>query len=151
VPYGGYRVGDGSSVNLAVQNDGQWRRLCATVFLRPELADDPRFSSNERRLANRDVLEPLIETLFADLTKQTAEARLTAADVPFGTVNDVQGVLDHPQLAARDRWFSIPSPAGPLRALHHPLNIQGLARPSGRVPGLGEHTREVLAELGLRQ
>src|ERR1700736_4337747 len=79
VPYGGYRVGDGSSVNLAVQNDGQWRRLCTTVFRRPELADDPRFSTNERRLANRDVLEPLVESLFADLTRESVEARLADA------------------------------------------------------------------------
>jgi len=149
VPYGRYAVGDGSSVNLAVQNDGQWRRLCAIVLERPELADDRRFVTNALRLANRDELEALIERLLADDTRESVEARLTAADVPFGTVNDVQGVLNHPQLEARERWFDIPSPAGPLRALHHPLNIVGLPRPAGRVPALGEHTTEVLAELGL--
>ena len=142
VPYGGYAVGDGSSVNLAVQNDGQWRRLCSVVLRRPELADDPRFVTNELRLANRTVLEPLIESLLAGDTRASAEARLTEADVPFGTVNDVQGVLQHPQLAARGRWFDIPSPAGPLRALHHPLNITGLPRPAGSVPALGERHTE---------
>ena len=149
VPYGGYRVGDGSSINLAVQNDGQWRRLCSVVLRRPDLADDPRFVSNELRLANRDVLESLVESLLADDTRASAEARLAQADVPFGTVNDMQGVLRHPQLEARERWFDIPSPAGPLRALHHPLNIEGLPRPAGAVPALGEHTEEILAELGL--
>ena len=53
VPYGAYRVGDGGSVNLAVQNDGQWRRLCAIVLQQPELADDARFRTNELRLHNR--------------------------------------------------------------------------------------------------
>ncbi|MDQ6669389.1 MAG: CoA transferase [Chloroflexota bacterium] len=149
VPYGAYRVGDGSSVNLAVQNDGQWRRLCAIVLRRVDLADDPQFASNELRLRNRDVLEPLIESMLAEDTRETAEARLAEADVPFGTVNDIQSVLRHPQLEARERWFDIPSPAGTLRALHHPLNIAGLARPAGAVPGLGEHTQEILAELGL--
>jgi len=149
VPYGGYRVGDGGSVNLAVQNDGQWRRLCEIVLQRPELADDPRFVTNERRLANREVLEPLIESLFADDTRAAVEERLVAADVPFGTVNDMDDVLRHPQLEARGRWFNIPSPVGELRALHHPLNIEGMPRPTGSVPALGEHTREVLAELGL--
>jgi itaconate CoA-transferase len=149
VPYGAYAVGDGSSVNLAVQNDGQWRRLCAVVLGQPDLADDPRFLTNERRLANRAVLEPLIESLLAHDTRATVEARLSQADVPFGTVNDIQTVLHHPQLEARHRWFQIPSPAGPLRALHHPLNIQNLPRPAGAVPALGEHTEEVLTELGL--
>src|SRR5205085_10602665 len=68
VPYGGYRVGDGSSINLAVQNDGQWRRLCAIALRRPELAEDPRFAANELRLRNRDELEPLIEAAFASDT-----------------------------------------------------------------------------------
>jgi crotonobetainyl-CoA:carnitine CoA-transferase CaiB-like acyl-CoA transferase len=149
VPYGSYRVGDGSSVNLAVQNDGQWRRLCEIVLRRSELADDPRFVTNERRLANRAELEPLIETLLAQDTRESAEARLVEADVPFGTVNDLFHVLAHPQLAARGRWFDIPSPVGELRAFHHPMNIGGLDRPSGAVPSLGEHTHEVLGELGL--
>jgi crotonobetainyl-CoA:carnitine CoA-transferase CaiB-like acyl-CoA transferase len=149
VPYGGYRVGDGSSVNLAVQNDGQWRRLCAIVLRRPDLADDPRFRSNELRLKNRETLEPLIESLLADDSRASAEARLVEADVPFGAMNRVEDVLEHPQLAARERWFPIGSPVGELRAFHHPMNIVGLERPPMRVPDLGEHTQEVLRELGI--
>jgi itaconate CoA-transferase len=151
VPYGGYRVGDGGSVNLAVQNDGQWRRLCAIVLRQPELADDPRFATNELRLKNRDDLEPLIEWLLADDTRASAEARLVEADVPFGTVNTLADVLNHPQLEARGRWFDVDSPVGDLRAFHHPMNIVGLERPPMRVPALGEHTDEVLRELGLSQ
>src|SRR5207302_7996428 len=81
VPYGGYRVGDGGSVNLAVQNDGQWRRLCDIVLRRPALADDARFVTNELRLANREVLESLIESLLANDTRDAVEERLTQADV----------------------------------------------------------------------
>jgi crotonobetainyl-CoA:carnitine CoA-transferase CaiB-like acyl-CoA transferase len=149
VPYGGYRVSDGSSVNLAVQNDGQWRRLCAIVLRRPDLADSAEFRTNELRLKNRDALEPLIESLLAEDTRETVEARLVEADIPFGTLNTVEDVLKHPQLAARERWFDISSPAGDLRAFHHPMNIVGLDRPTSSVPALGEHTAEVLRELGL--
>jgi crotonobetainyl-CoA:carnitine CoA-transferase CaiB-like acyl-CoA transferase len=149
VPYGAYRVGDGGTVNLAVQNDGQWRRLCEVVLRRPELAADPRFCTNELRLANRDVLEPLIESLLAGDSRASVEARLVEADVPFGTVNEIADVLDHPQLAARGRWFEIPSPVGALRALHHPMNLASLDRPARAVPALGEHTQEVFDELGL--
>jgi crotonobetainyl-CoA:carnitine CoA-transferase CaiB-like acyl-CoA transferase len=147
VPYGGYRVGDGSSVSLAVQNDGQWRRLCAIVLRRSELADDPRFLTNELRLKNRDALEPLLESLLANDTRASVEGRLVEADVPFGTLNTVEDVLQHPQLAARSKWFEIGSPVGELWAFHHPMNILGLDRTSTGVPGLGEHTDEVLAEL----
>jgi itaconate CoA-transferase len=149
VPYGGYRVGDGGSVNLAVQNDGQWRRLCDVVLEQPALADDPRFVTNERRLANREELESLIESLLANDTRDAVEARLTQADVPFGTVNELADVLRHPQLEARGRWFDVPSQVGDVRAFHHPLNIVGLPRPAGAVPALGEHTAEILSELGL--
>jgi crotonobetainyl-CoA:carnitine CoA-transferase CaiB-like acyl-CoA transferase len=149
VPYGSYRVGDGSSVNLAVQNDGQWRRLCAVVLRQPELGDDARFTTNELRLKHRDELEPLIETLLADDTRASVESRLVEADVPFGTVNTLDDVLGHPQLAARERWFDVDSPVGTLRAFHHPMNIVGLERPPARVPALGEHTDEVLRELGI--
>jgi itaconate CoA-transferase len=148
VPYGGYRVGDGGSVNLAVQNDGQWRRLCDIVLQQPALADDARFVTNELRLANRDALESLIEALLAGDTRVAVEARLTQADVPFGTVNELGDVLRHPQLEARERWFDVPSEVGDLRAFHHPMNIVGLPRPAAGVPSLGEHTAEVLAELG---
>jgi crotonobetainyl-CoA:carnitine CoA-transferase CaiB-like acyl-CoA transferase len=149
VPYGGYQVGDGGSVNLAVQNDGQWRRLCEIVLRQAALADDPRYVTNELRLANRAELEPLIESLLANDTRASVESRLTEADVPFGTINDMDGVLRHPQLAARERWFDMTSPVGDLRALHHPMNISGLPRPARAVPELGQHTAEVLAELGL--
>jgi crotonobetainyl-CoA:carnitine CoA-transferase CaiB-like acyl-CoA transferase len=149
VPYGGYRVGDGGSVNLAVQNDGQWRRLCEIVLRQAALADDPRYVTNELRLANRAELEPLIESLLANDTRASVESRLTEADVPFGTINDMDGVLRHPQLAARGRWFDMTSPVGDVRALHHPMNITGLPRPARAVPELGQHTAEVLAELGL--
>jgi itaconate CoA-transferase len=132
-----------------VQNDGQWRRLCAVVLRKPELADDPRFATNEARLRNRTELEPLIESLLADCTRSEVEARLSEADVPFGSVNDLQRVLAHPQLQARGRWFEVPSPVGDLKALHHPFNIDGIERPAGKVPALGEHTDQVLEELGL--
>jgi len=149
VPYGAYQVGDGTTVNLAVQNDGQWRRLCSVALRRPELADDPRFATNERRLANRAELEPLIEAAFAGATRVEVETRLAEADVPFGSINDLLRVIEHEQLAARGRWFDVPSEVGALRALHHPFNISGLERPAGKVPALGEHTDQVLAELGL--
>ena len=143
VPYGPYRVADGQAVNLAIQTQAQWDRLCRQVLERPELVEDPRYQTSELRVRNRSVLEPLIESLFAGQTRADVEARLQAADVPFGSLNTVADLLDHPQLAARDRWFSVDTPSGPALALEHPLNIAGLPRQLGPVPALGASTDEL--------
>ena len=146
VPYGAYRCADGD-VLLAVQTDREWRRLCANVLDAPGLADDPRFVSNELRVANRVALEALIETRFAALTRAGVVARLEAADIPTGTMNDVAQVAAHPQLAARGRWVNVDSPGGAFSALLPPHNLQGAPARMGAVPAIGQHTREILAEL----
>jgi itaconate CoA-transferase len=148
VPYGPFRVAGGGMVNLAVQTDGQWERLCRVVLGRPDLADDPRFGTNEARLRNRAALEPLVEETLLALDRDALVARLVEADVPFGDVNEVDGLVDHPQLAARDRWLTVDSPVGPLRALDHPLNLSDMPRRAGAIPALGQHTDEVARELG---
>lgn len=150
VPYGPFRIRDGSLVNLAVQNNGQWSRLCAVVLERPDLATDERFQTNELRVRNRTELEPLIEAILGTLPPDELQQRLDRADVPSGKVNDVAGLLAHPQLEARERWGTVQTPAGPAVAAEHPLNLVGLPRPVRVVPGVGEHTAEILAELGLR-
>lgn len=146
VPYGVYRAGTGF-VNFAVQTEDQWRRMCDQVLGQPELADDPRFATNAQRVRHRDELEPLIEARFASEEPDEVVARLEAADVPFGTLNDLGGLLEHPQLRARGRWFEADSPGGPVQALRSPLNLVGLEERPGAIPALGQHTEEVLAEL----
>jgi crotonobetainyl-CoA:carnitine CoA-transferase CaiB-like acyl-CoA transferase len=149
VPYGPYRCGGGRFVNLAVQNEGQWQRLCATVLLRPELASDPRFDTNARRLASRAELEPLIESILMDLSEEEVLRRLDEADVPYGRINDMAGVVAHPQLEARGRWSEYATEAGPIRMLQHPMNLADLPQRTDPVPAIGQHTAEVLAELGV--
>lgn len=148
-PYGPYRAGDGALVNLAVQNEGQWARLCKKVLERPELLGEPRFATNELRVRNRSELEPLIEQILSQWPSSEIEARLASADVPYGHVNSIAGLADHAQLAARHRWLEIDSEAGPIKALAHPFNIDGIPHPRGAVPALGQHTSEVLAELDI--
>ncbi|OXM66381.1 MULTISPECIES: CaiB/BaiF CoA transferase family protein [Amycolatopsis] len=148
VPYGVYRVGDHGHVNFAVQTAAQWRALCDQVLSRPDLTDHPDYRTNELRVRHRDSLEREIEREFAaSAGVSDIAARLVAAGIPTGDVNDLAGLLDHPQLRARDRWFDAGSPGGPIRALRPPFDL-GDEPGSGRgVPGLGEHTDEVLAEI----
>ena len=91
----------------------------------------------------------LIEEILAVDTRASVLARLAEADVPYGALNDVADLIAHPQLAARDRWYDVPSPAGPIRAFRPPFNLRGLPRQTGGVPGIGEHTEALRRELGL--
>jgi formyl-CoA transferase len=150
VPYGPYRTGDGRQVVLAVQNDREWRRLCSDVLETPELADDPRFVTNEKRLANRQALEPQIETGLSRFTAEEAEARLEAASVAYSRLNDVADVLGHPQVVQRDRLLSIAAPGSEAKVdvLRAPFNIEGVSEAASCLPAVGEHTDAVLTELG---
>jgi itaconate CoA-transferase len=75
-------------------------------------------------------------------------ARLEAADIANARLNDMREFWRHPQLAARDRWIKVGSPAGPIDALKPPFNLSGYEPRMEAIPKLGEHTAKVLAELG---
>jgi len=147
VPYGGYACADGV-VNLAIQNDREWRRLCGEVLEQPALAEDARFATNQNRLRNRTELETLIENAFRALTRTELLARLDRAGIANAAVNDVPAVMRHEQLAARNRWTTIESPVGAIPALVPPHNLAHAQARMGAVPRLGEHTQEILREIG---
>lgn len=147
-PYGPFEGGDGETVFLGLQNEREWVRFCAEVLGRPELAADPRFDANTKRVANRDALEAAVREVFAKLTAERIVARLDAAGIANGRMNSVAQFADHPQLRARDRWREAPSSAGPLRALLPPATLDGAEPRMDAVPEVGEHTDAILAELG---
>ena len=147
-PYGPFEGGDGETVFLGLQNEREWVRFCAEVLGRPELAADPRFDANAKRVANRDALEAAIHGVFAKLTAEEIVARLDAAGIANGRMNSVAQFAAHPQLRARGRWREAPSSAGPLRALLPPATLDGAEPRMDAVLEVGEHTDAILAELG---
>jgi len=147
-PYGPYTAGDGKVVYLGLQNEREWVRFCAEALGRPEVAGDPRFSSNPRRVEHRDALDALITEAFSTLTAEEVIARLESAQIANARMNTVQEFIDHPQLAARNRWRDVASPAGPVRSLVPPFDFDGMEIPMGPIPALGEHTETILGELG---
>ena len=149
VPYGVYRCADGA-VNFSIQNEREWVRFCESVMADAALALDSRFSTIPARFANRDLLEPLIEARFSELSQAQLLELLDSAGIANGAVNDVPAVANHPQLAARGRWVTAETPAGPVPALLAPHNLANAPGEMGRVPALGEHTAEILAELNRR-
>jgi itaconate CoA-transferase len=147
VPYGSYRCADGA-VLFSVQTEAQWRAFCDVVCGHPEWTSDTRFTTSPLRRVNRDVLEGMIEEAFAVLPRAEVVRRLEAADIPFGSLNEVAEFVAHPQLEARGRWRAVDSPAGKLRAIVPPFDLEGMAPNMGAIPAVGDQTDEVLAELG---
>ena len=148
-PYGPFRTRDGDTVVLAVQNAREWTRFCAEVLGWSELADDDRFRTNSLRVANRRALHIAIESTLGSLPVSDVVARLNAARIAHARVNSVAEYLEHPQLAERDVWREIGSPAGVLRAMIPPVRMAGVAPALGPVPALGQHTDAILRELGV--
>jgi itaconate CoA-transferase len=148
-PYGPYTAGDGRVVYLGLQHEREWARFCTDVIGRPETATDARFSSNPRRVEHRDELDTAITEAFRDLTADQVIGRLDAAQIANARMNTVQELIAHPQLASRDRWREVGSPAGPVRMLRPPFNFAGIEDPMGPIPSLGEHTDAILAEVGI--
>jgi crotonobetainyl-CoA:carnitine CoA-transferase CaiB-like acyl-CoA transferase len=147
-PYGPFTAGDGKTVMLGVQNEREWQRFCEVVLSKPELALDERFSANSRRAANRDALTKLIGEAFSTLTAQQVIDRLERAQIANARVNDMQAVWTHEQLAARQRWATVGTPAGAVPALYPPGIAPGDAPRMDPVPALGEHTDAILREFG---
>ncbi len=146
-PYGPFTAGDGRTVILGLQNDREWRAFCEIVLGAPELASDPRFSSNSQRTANKAVLSDLIVECFAALTVETVIDRLDQAGIANARVNEMEDVWAHAQLRSRKRWREVDTPVGPVPALVPPGGI-GVEPRMDAIPALGEHTAAILAELG---
>lgn len=147
VPYGLYRTGQSTSVNFAVQTTPQWRTLCEDVLEAPELSEHPDFASNASRVRNRETLEAWIEEILQGIGHDEVVRRLLAVGIPTGEVNDLQSLVDHPQLESRGRWMSIRTESGSARTIRPPFNLVRVTSEAPSVPSLGEHTEEILAEL----
>ncbi|MCX4766546.1 CoA transferase [Streptomyces sp. NBC_01275] len=148
-PYGAYPTADGQTVVLGTTNDREWDRLARELLERPDLADDERFRTNAGRVAHRAVLDAAITAWCTGHDLAHVQDRADAAGLGNARYNTPSEVVAHPQLAARDRWREIDTPAGPVPALLPPPVIDGYDPPMGAVPALGQHTDAVLAELGL--
>ena len=148
VPYETFATAD-VEIAVAAASERQWHRLCRALD-HDALASDPRFSDNDARVRNRTVLRPLLAERFAARPAAVWLARLEAADVPCGPVNDVLAAFAQPQARARQMDTSIEHPVlGHVRQAGLPYKLAGTPATIRRPPPLlGEHTDEVLAQLG---
>ncbi len=145
VPYQPFAASDGW-IAVAAANDGLFARLCEALA-RPELATDERFATNAARVLHRDALLPLLEETFVTRPADDWVATLDAAGVPVGKI---RGVLDALRTAAPATVRVNHPAAGELELVAPPLSFESSAPPAPAPPPLlGQHTREVLAELGV--
>jgi crotonobetainyl-CoA:carnitine CoA-transferase CaiB-like acyl-CoA transferase len=147
-PYQMFASKDGR-VMLGAANDGLWKKFCDATG-RADLATDPRFRTNRERVANRQALIAILEDLFTTRTTEEWVELLEGAGIPNAPVNTIADLVEDPQVAQRHMIVDIPHPtiAG-LRAPASPLKLsQGPASVRRHPPAIGEHTAEILHELG---
>lgn len=144
-----FPAADGHIV-LAVGNDGQFAKLCEAIG-RPDWAGDPRFARNADRVRHEAALTPLLAERFRDFTRAELTALLDAAGVPCGPINAVPDVFADPQVVHRGLLRQLPHPlAGSVPQVVGPIRMQDAPLGFDRAPPtLGQHTAEILAELGL--
>ena len=151
VPYQVFEVADGHMI-VAVGNDGQFAKFC-DVTGRPEIAQDPRFIRNADRVRHRGTLVPMLAALMKGRTRSDWLASLEAAKVPCGPINDLAEVFADPQVLEREMTVQMPHPlAGSVRLVASPMKFSATPVQYRHPPPLlGEHTDEVLLELGLSE
>jgi crotonobetainyl-CoA:carnitine CoA-transferase CaiB-like acyl-CoA transferase len=147
VPYEVFEAAD-AYLTVGVANNSLWTRFCQAIG-RPELATDPRFDAEAKRVEHRDVLVPLLGEIFR--TRPAAEwlERLERAGVPAGKIKSVGEALESPHLRARGAIVTVRHPAaGALRMVGPPIRLSATpAEATAPAPLLGEHTDEILTKL----
>lgn len=143
-----FRCADGDMV-LVVGNDGQFASLCAAIG-RPELAEDARFATNPERVKNQSVLRPILDAIFLTQPRQYWAEKLEQAQVPSGPINTVPEALSDPQVVHRKMVRTLPHPtAGEVPLVMTPFRFGKAEIRADRAPPLlGQHTLEILSELG---
>ena len=150
VPYQVFPVADGRII-IATGNDSQFVKLCG-ILGEPQLAAEPAYRDNEGRLAHRAELVERLCALTSRLPREALLEKLEAAGVPAGPINDLEQVFSDPQVIHRGMRLELESAAakgGKIPGVRTPLMLDGAPIASQRpAPLLGEHTAEILREIG---
>ena len=141
-PYGAYQCGDGRQLLLSIQNEREWQRLCSDVLEQPELPTNPKFSSNVNRVTNRTDLDAILNAAFGADPIDNVAAKLQAAQIAFGRLNDMDEFAKHPQ----NRFVSVRTSGGEMQILAPGAVVNGMLLPLGDVPDLGANTATIREE-----
>jgi len=150
VPYQVFPVADGHII-IATGNDSQYAKLCA-VLGEPDLATKPEYLKNSDRLKNRATLIAHLMTLTKKFKRDDLLDKLEAVGVPAGPINNLDQVFADPQVVHRGMKIektSAAAKAGAIPGVRTPIVLDGAPMAAARpAPRLGEHTEEILREIG---
>jgi crotonobetainyl-CoA:carnitine CoA-transferase CaiB-like acyl-CoA transferase len=150
VPYQVFPTADGYAI-VATGNDTQYVKFCS-VLGAPELGQDPKYKDNVGRLTHREELVGKLSALTEKMHRDDLLAKLEELGVPAGPINDVEQVFEDPQVKYRGMKLDLPSDAakaGTIPGVRTPIVIDGWKAASEKsAPLLGEHTQEILKEIG---
>ena len=145
-PYGQFETGEGS-VMLGIQNEREWVILCEKVLELPDLAHQEKFINSAARVQNRDELYAIICKVFSKYKSEVVIQKLEDAGIANAMLRDMEGVWNHPQLLARQRFRDIKTEAGIVPTTIFPGMSADVEPRLDPVPAIGEHTEKILAEL----
>jgi itaconate CoA-transferase len=134
-PYGVFRSKDGKDILISIQNEREWKRLCAEVLRQPDLPNDPRLANITERVRNRTLTDKIVAVSFGALTRDELVQRLDGADVAFGEVNTMADLTVHPHL----RRIEVDTPKGVVTYSAPAAIFVGEPRTYGPVPAIDEH------------
>lgn len=141
-PYGAYRCGDGRQLLLSIQNEREWQRLCSDVLQQPDLPENPKFSSNVKRVENRAALDDILNTVFAAHSIDQLAVMLQTAQIAFGRLNTMDDFAAHPQ----NRFVTVRTTGDELQILAPGAVVNGVMAPLGAVPDLGANSTAIRDE-----
>jgi crotonobetainyl-CoA:carnitine CoA-transferase CaiB-like acyl-CoA transferase len=144
-----YRSSDGRFLFLVMmESDRYWQDFCEHID-RPDLIDDPRFADASARARNTRECIMVLDDVFAERTMNEWRERLSGMDAPWASVQTALEVHDDPQVVANDYLRDVTSPNGKFRLVATPVQFDESVGELTCAPESGEHTEEVLLELGL--
>jgi crotonobetainyl-CoA:carnitine CoA-transferase CaiB-like acyl-CoA transferase len=133
-------------VLFSIQNETEWRMLCEQVLGRADVASDPRFDTNPKRVANRPALNAFIDDAFSSAPREDIIARLEAARIAYGRVSTLDDLKHHPQ----NHYVEVALPSGSARLLAPGMMFDGVLPELGPVPALGAHSEALRDEFAPR-
>jgi len=150
VPYEAYRGGDGKYFVVGVGTEALWKKFVQVMNVQDEIGKDKRFSTNALRIKYRENLVPRLQKLFQEEPAAAWLEKFTAADIPAGPINTVAEALEDKQTRGRGLIVQLEHPTiGTAKSIANPIRFSRTPV-SYRLPPplLGEHTNEILEDLG---